>query len=273
MRPLHVKIAAALALAELPFVVLAALAWGRLPPSWLAALAPAALIALVVAGLWIARATPLHCDSVRLREAEAARQDAQRLLVEAGAEASSLRDALGRVLLGMRELRTGEQAEDLGRIRSALQALGAAVAQNDAQAQQAHRLVQEAEKRAGEHGRGFAVVAAEVRSLAARSAGSAKEIKHLVQNSARYVKEGEALVEASGEALAELMAAVKKAEEIVAAIAAASKAQSSGIEDVAQALSRVEGALQRNAGLVEESEGTARSLAGRPDALGRPLEA
>ncbi len=114
--------------------------------------------------------------------------------------------------------------------------------------------------RAGEQGRGFAVVASEVRNLAGRSAVAAKEIKELIDDSALKVKDGAELVNQSGRTLEEIMAAIKTVSEIIANIAAASNEQSDGIELVNSSISQMDEMTQRNAGLVEETASSSKSI-------------
>ena len=125
--------------------------------------------------------------------------------------------------------------------------------------------------RAGEQGRGFAVVAAEVRSLAQRSAESAKEIRGLIENSVRGVETGARLVGEAGKTMDELVASVRKVAEIMTEIASASHEQSSGIEQINKAITQMDNVVQMNASLVEEATAAATSMAGQATGLARAV--
>ena len=121
--------------------------------------------------------------------------------------------------------------------------------------------------RAGEQGRGFAVVATEVRSLALRSAASAKEIKTLIGDTLQKVNKGTNLVNRSGETLQSIIQSVKRVSEIVGDIAIASREQSTGIEQVNLAMGQMDGVTQTNSAQTKDLAGTASALSGQSATL------
>jgi methyl-accepting chemotaxis protein len=121
--------------------------------------------------------------------------------------------------------------------------------------------------RAGEQGRGFAVVAGEVRNLAQRSASAAKEIKELISDSVSKTAEGTRQVEKAGNTMQEIVTSVKRVSDIIGEIAAASNEQSAGIEQVNEAIMKMDDVTQQNTALVEEAAAAAESMLEQADEL------
>ena len=107
--------------------------------------------------------------------------------------------------------------------------------------------------RAGEQGRGFAVVAAEVRSLALRSASAAREIRELIQDSQQKVEDGVSLVNQTGETLVRIATSVAQADTLMNSLSTAAMEQSTGIQQISEAISRMDKMTQQNTVLAEEA--------------------
>jgi methyl-accepting chemotaxis protein len=121
--------------------------------------------------------------------------------------------------------------------------------------------------RAGEMGRGFAVVAGEVRQLAQRSSQAAKEIKELITDAVEHVDSGSALVRRAGGTMQDIVQAVQRVNAILGEISAALAEQSGGIEQVNQAVSHMDRVTQENAALVVQAAAATSSLAAQAQAL------
>ncbi|MEJ8839051.1 methyl-accepting chemotaxis protein [Ramlibacter sp. AN1133] len=114
--------------------------------------------------------------------------------------------------------------------------------------------------RAGDQGRGFAVVASEVRTLAQRSAASAKEIKQLIDHSVHDVQDGTRLVDLAGKTMEQIVGSVQRVSGIISEMAAASREQANGIQEVSQSVAQMDRVTQQNAAMVEQASVSADSL-------------
>ena len=116
--------------------------------------------------------------------------------------------------------------------------------------------------RAGEQGRGFAVVAGEVRSLAQRSADSAREIKKLVESSVSEVEGGRQCVEATGTVFSKISSDVAEMTTSVQAISDAGGKQLEEVEQVNRDLEQLSGSNQQNRNMVQEVRVASQAIQG-----------
>lgn len=126
--------------------------------------------------------------------------------------------------------------------------------------------------RAGEAGAGFAVVADEVRALAARSAEAARESSELVGNAMNKSKAGATKVAESEKQFAEISAAIQKAAQLADSVNEATREQAQGIEQISQAVSAMDKAVQQNAQHADDAAQNGHELAGLATELTNILE-
>ncbi len=110
---------------------------------------------------------------------------------------------------------------------------------------------------AGEAGKGFAVVAQEVRNLASRSAEAAKEIKNIVENAKHKADDGKDIANHMIDGYKELNQNITNTINLISDIEMSSKEQLSGIEQINDAINRLDRQTQQNAQIASETHNVA----------------
>jgi methyl-accepting chemotaxis protein len=117
----------------------------------------------------------------------------------------------------------------------------------------------------------MAALSTEVRGLARRVAASAREIRLLAAQSVAGIEGGTAWAAQAGSSMERIAHSVREVEDIVGRIGSASMGQSARLEDVNQAIVRMDQVTRQNTTLVEEAAWAARTLQMQALALSRTM--
>ena len=120
---------------------------------------------------------------------------------------------------------------------------------------------------AGEAGKGFAVVAGEVRNLASRSAEAAKEIKALVESASQKANEGKNISTDMINGYNELNNKIRSTIEIINNVTSSSKEQEQAMNQISDAVNRLDTATQENASVATDISSMSGEIARLSDSL------
>ncbi len=126
--------------------------------------------------------------------------------------------------------------------------------------------------RAGDAGKGFAVVAEEVRNLAQRAGEAARNTSHLIEQSVKSAENGVGLSKNVTAVVTEMTVASKKVNDLAGEVAASTKEIAIGIDQISQAIRRMDHVTQGNAAAAEENSAVGEEMSGQALALAQLIQ-
>lgn len=116
---------------------------------------------------------------------------------------------------------------------------------------------------AGEQGKGFAVVASEVRSLAQRSADSARQIRRLIDDSVNRVEAGVEQINDVSMTLTDIVSGIRNLAKSINEISVASTEQSEGLIHISDSIKELDAITKSNSQMAENAKYASSELENR----------
>ncbi|WP_460487864.1 methyl-accepting chemotaxis protein [Curvibacter fontanus] len=217
------------------------------------------------------QAANLEQTSASVQELSSTVQDNARTMQQASTQAGQVRGVADRGAQGM-----AQAVQSVEAVQGSAQRMNEIIGVIDSLAFQTNILALNAAveaARAGEAGRGFAVVAAEVRTLAQRSAESAKEIRQLIGASSSQVATSVEQIHTAGSSIGEIVTGIRGVAESMSSITVSGAEQSTSLNEITAAIRQLDEITQRNAAMVEHAVEQAEKLEQRASTLAQAVEA